>query len=123
MKTHLNPKEEEIMKILWKLEKGFVKEILAEIPEPRPPYTSVSTLVRKLQERGFVGYDAFGKTHRYYPILTEEEYKRDSFSKLFKEYFKGSYKNMVSHFVKEHDADIDELENILEDMKKKLNQK
>jgi len=116
---HLNPKEEEIMRILWKLQKAFVKEIVAEIPEPRPPYTSVSTIVRKLQERGVVGYDAFGKTHRYYPVLTEEIYKNQSFSKLFTDYFKGSYKNMVSHFIKQHDADIDELEQILEEMKKK----
>lgn len=116
---HLNPKEEEIMRILWKLQKAFVKEIVAELPEPRPPYTSVSTIVRKLQERGVVGYDAFGKTHRYYPVLTEEVYKNQSFSKLFTDYFKGSYKNMVSHFIKQHDADIDELEQILEEMKKK----
>lgn len=106
------------MKILWKLKKGFVKEIIAEMNEPRPPYTSVSTIVRKLQERGLVGYDAFGKTHRYYPILTEEEYTSQSFSKLFKEYFKGSYKNMVSHFITNHDANIEELEDILEEMKK-----
>lgn len=123
MKIHLNPKEEEIMQVLWKLQKGFVKEIVAEFPEPRPPYTSVSTIVRKLQERGIVGHDAFGKTHRYYPILTEEEYKSESFTKLFKEYFKGSYKNMVSHFIKEHNANIEELESILEEMKKKNNNK
>ncbi len=119
MKEHLNPKEEEIMKILWRLQKGFVKEIIAEMPKPRPPYTSVSTIVRKLKERGVVGYDAFGKTHRYFPILTEEEYRKQSFTKLFKEYFNGSYEKMVSFFLKEHSTNIDELEKILKEIKQK----
>ncbi len=121
MKLHLNPKEEEIMKILWKLKKGFVKEIVEEMPNPKPPYTSVSTLVRKLQERGIVGYDAFGKTHRYYPILTEGEYKKQHFSKFFKEYFNGSYEKMVSFFLKEQNVDIGELEKILKEIKEKEN--
>ncbi len=121
MKIHLNPKEEEVMNILWKLKKGFVKEIVAEMPKPHPPYTSVSTLVRKLQERGVVGFDAFGKTHRYYPILSEEEYRKASFSKLFKEYFNGSYEKMVSFFLKEQNANIDDLEKILTEIKNKEN--
>lgn len=118
MQSYLNPKEEEVMKVLWKLRKAFVKEIVAEFPEPKPPYTSVSTIVRKLEARGVVGYDAFGKTHRYFPVLTQEEYRRNSFKKLFSNYFGGSYKSMVSFFLKEENADIDELERILEEIKK-----
>lgn len=123
MKSYLNPKEEQVMQILWKLRKAFVKEIVAEMPEPRPPYTSISTLVRKLEDRGVVGYDAFGKTHRYFPILTEEEYRKNSFKKLFSNYFGSSYESMVSFFLKEENADIAELEQILEEIKKKENLK
>ncbi len=107
------------MKILWRIQKGFIKEIIAEMPKPQPPYTSVSTIVRKLQERGIIGHDAFGKTHRYYPILSQEEYRNQSFSKLFKEYFNGSYEKMVSYFLQENRDNIEELEKLLKDIKKK----
>ncbi len=119
MNPYLNPKEEEVMKILWKIKKGFVKEIIAEMPKPHPPYTSVSTLVRRLEERNIVGHDAFGKTHRYYAILTEQDYTKQTFFKFFKDYFQGSHEKMVSFFVKEQNTDIKELENILEEIKKK----
>ncbi len=110
------------MRILWKLGRGFVKEIVAEMPDPKPPYTSVSTLVRKLQDKGVIGHEEFGKTHRYYPILTEDQYKSSSFSKLFSHYFNGSVEGMVSFFLKEKKASVEELEAILKEIKKKEEQ-
>lgn len=119
MNIHLNPKEEEIMQILWRLKKAFVKEIVAEMAKPRPPYTSVSTLVRKMQDRNLVGHDEFGKTHRYYPVLTKEGYRKQRFGNLFKNYFQGSPEQVVSFFLKEQKVSVDELEAILEQMKNK----
>ena len=69
----LTKAEEEVMQYLWKLEKAFVKEILEQMPEPKPAYNTVSTIVRILEQKGFLGFEAFGKSHRYYPLITKED--------------------------------------------------
>ena len=79
----LNEKEEQIMQVLWRMERAFVKEILAELPEPKPPITTVSSIVRKLEGEGLIGHEAFGKTHRYYPIVKKSEYRRSFFSGFY----------------------------------------
>lgn len=113
----LTRKEEEIMQILWKLKKGFVKEILAELPEPKPSYNTVSTIVRILEKKEFVSYEAFGKTHRYFPLISKLAYKKQLFTGLLKDYFDNSYQSMFSFLVKEKEL----TESEIEEMKKIIN--
>ncbi|HEV7382123.1 MAG TPA: BlaI/MecI/CopY family transcriptional regulator [Dyadobacter sp.] len=105
--------EEEIMRILWQLKKAFVKDILAEMPEPKPAYNTVSTIIRILEKKEVVGYTAYGKTHEYYPLITEEEYKRFEVQNLMSNYFGNSLPNLVSFFVKENDLKSRELDEIM----------
>ena len=109
----LTNKEEEIMQVLWTLEKGFVKDIMAGLPEENH-YNTVSTVVRNLEEKGFVGHNAYGKTHQYYPLVSKEDYTRRFMKVALKRYFDNSYKSMVSFFAKEEDISAEELREILE---------
>lgn len=110
----LTNKEEEIMHILWKLKKAFVKEVMAEITVDPPHYNTLSTIVRNLEEKGYVAYNAYGKTHQYYPIVTIEEYRKKFMNTAIDNYFNSSYKNMVSFFAKEEKITAAELREILE---------
>jgi len=110
----LTPKEEEVMQALWKLKKAFVKEILTEMPNGKLHYNTVSTLVRKLEEKGFVGYEAFGKTHRYYPNVSKEAYSSYFMKNASQKFFDSSYKKMVSFFAQEKKISAEELREILE---------
>ncbi|WPO78138.1 BlaI/MecI/CopY family transcriptional regulator [Flavobacterium sp. KACC 22761] len=109
----LTNKEEEIMHILWKLKKAFVKEIQAEITEEQPHYNTLSTIVRNLEEKGYVNHNAFGNTHQYYPIVSIEEYRKGFMSTAIDNYFNSSYKSMVSFFAKEEKISANELREIL----------
>jgi len=109
----LTNKEEEIMHILWKLKKAFVKEVMVEIIEEQPHYNTLSTIVRNLEEKGFVSHHAFGNTHQYYPIVSLEEYRKRFMHTAIDNYFNSSYKNMVSHFAKEEKISAAELREIL----------
>ena len=114
--------EEEIMRILWQLKKAFVKDILAEMPEPKPAYNTVSTIIRILEKKEVVGYTAYGKTHEYYPLISEEEYKRFEMQQLMVNYFDNSLPNLVSFFVKENDLkskDLDEIMKLINEHKNK----
>ena len=106
------------MQILWKLKKAFVKEILAEMPTPRPPVTTVSSLVRKLEKEGLVGFEAFGKTHRYFPQLSQSEYGKNSLRSVLKNYFGGSPERVLSFFLEEQELDQEELNRLLEKIRK-----
>ena len=109
----LTNKEEEIMMILWRLEKAFVKEILAEMPDDKPHYNTLSTIVRNLEEKGFVSHQAFGNTHRYYPVVSKDEYRQKFVNATIAEYYDDSYKSLVSFFAKEEKISIDELKEII----------
>jgi BlaI family penicillinase repressor len=109
----LTNKEEEIMHILWKLKKAFVKEVMAEITEDQPHYNTLSTIIRNLEEKGYVSYNAFGNTHQYYPIVTLEDFRKRFMSTAIDNYFNSSYKNMVSFFAKEQKITAAELREIL----------
>ncbi|WP_343023010.1 BlaI/MecI/CopY family transcriptional regulator [Flavobacterium sp. PL12] len=109
----LTNKEEEIMHIIWKLKKAFVKEVMAEITEDQPHYNTLSTMVRNLEEKGYVAYNAFGNTHQYYPIVPIEEYRKKFMNTAIDNYFNSSYKNMVSFFAKEEKISAEELREIL----------
>lgn len=109
----LTNKEEEIMHILWKLKKAFVKEVMAEITEDQPHYNTLSTIVRNLEEKGYVAHNAFGNTHQYYPIIAIEDYRKGFMNTAIDHYFNSSYKNMVSFFAKEEKISAEELREIL----------
>lgn len=115
----LTNKEEEIMQILWKLEKAFVKEVMAEITNEQPHYNTLSTIIRNLEEKGFVSHQAFGNTHQYFPIVTKEAYRKKFMHTAIDNYFNSSYKNMVSFFAKEEKISAAELREILEMIEKK----
>ena len=110
----LTNKEEQIMRILWKLNKAFVKEVMAEISEEQPHYNTLSTIIRNLEEKGFVSHNAFGKTHQYFPIVKMEDYRKRFMNTAIDTYFNSSYKNMVSFFAEEEKISAEELREILE---------
>lgn len=115
----LTNKEEEIMHILWKLEKAFVKDVLAEIKNEKPHYNTLSTIIRNLEEKGYVSYNAYGKTHQYFPIISKENYRKRFFSNAIDNYFNSSYKNVVSFFAKEEKISVEELKEIIDLIEKK----
>jgi len=104
--------EEQIMQILWKIEKGFINDLLPNFPDPKPAYNTVSTIIRILEKKGFVGYHAYGKSHQYFPLITKKDYTRSFLKRFLTGYFENSYKEMVSFFAKEDNISIEELEEI-----------
>ena len=115
----LTNKEEEIMHILWRLKKAFVKDVLAEIKENKPHYNTLSTIIRNLEDKSYVSYNAYGKTHQYYPIISKEDYKTRFMNTAIENYFNNSYKNVVSFFAKEEKISVDELKEIIALIEKK----
>lgn len=109
----LTNKEEEVMQVLWKLEKAFVKEMLGEFKEEKPHYNTLSTIIRILEEKGFVSHKSFGNTHQYFPLVSKEEYSKKYMSNAIENYFNNSYKNMVSMFAKEEKISAEDLREIL----------
>ncbi len=114
----LTKAEEDIMQILWQLQKANVKAIIELFPDPKPAYNTVSTIVRILESKGFVGYEKQGKGHMYFPIIEKHEYSNQSINKLVNNYFQGSFKSMVSFFVKKNDMNIEDLESVLKEINK-----
>lgn len=117
----LTNKEEQVMQILWKIESGFVNDILEHIPEPKPHYNTLSTIVRLLEEKGFVAHRSYGKSHQYYPKISLEAYRSVYVKESIKKYFGDSVPNLVSYFVKEgnlSEEEIRELMSIIENNKK-----
>jgi predicted transcriptional regulator len=113
----LTKAEEEVMQILWQLEKCNVAAIIKELPEPKPAYNTVSTIVRILESKGFVDHEQEGKGYLYFPLLKKSDYSNQSINKLVDGYFQGSFKSMVSFFMKKNDMSLSELESILKDIK------
>ena len=119
MNKELTKAEEEIMQVLWKLDSAFVKEVIDEMLEPKPAYNTVSTIVRILEQKGFVGHETKGKSHRYHPLVSKEAYTRSFMKSVVSRYFKGSYRQMVSFFTQEDNLSLTELEALLEELKNK----
>lgn len=105
--------EEQIMQIIWQIEKGFVKDVIDLLPLPKPAYNTVSTIIRILETKGFVAHYAFGKSHQYYALISKEDYKRYATEKLMGGYFENSVESMFSFFVKEEKIDLDDVDEIL----------
>lgn len=113
--------EEQIMQILWEKGAALVHDILKEFPEPRPAYNTVSTIVRILEQKGFVDHKAYGRTYEYFPLITKKEYTRAYFRNFVANYFGNSYKSVASFFAKEENLSIEELEDIRQLMDEVIN--
>ena len=116
----LTKAEEQVMQILWEVKKGFVKDVLAKMPEPKPAYNTVSTIIRILEKKGFVGYNAYGKTHEYYPIVDKTAYSNFYLKNFIGGYFGGSFQKLVSFFAKENDMEIKEFESLMKHVESDL---
>jgi BlaI family transcriptional regulator, penicillinase repressor len=109
----LTKTEERIMQIIWQLEKCFVKDIIEKLDdEPKPPYTTISSVVRILETKGFVGHKAYGKTHEYFPLITREEFGKSSFRRMFREYFEGKPEKVLSFMMEDEKLSPDEIEQL-----------
>lgn len=109
----LTKAEEQIMQVMWEIKQGFVKDVIAELPEPKPAYNTVSTIIRILEGKGFIDHEAFGTTHRYFPIVNIEDYKNFASEKLLNSYFGNSVEKMFSFFIKREKVDLKEADQIL----------
>ena len=116
----LTKAEEQLMQVLWKLNEGFVNDIIDQLPDPKPAYNTVSTIVRILERKGFVGHKAFGKTHQYFPLVSKKEYTRKFMKQFMGNYFGSSFKEMVSFFAKEDNMSIREIETLMEEVKRDI---
>lgn len=110
----LSKREEEIMQIIWRLEQAFAKEVINEMPDPKPHYNTVATIMRILEDKGFLAHESFGKTFRYYPIVSKEDYKARHLKDIVKKYFDESYPQMLAYFAKKEDLSQKDLKEILE---------
>jgi BlaI family penicillinase repressor len=122
MKT-LTKAEEQIMQAVWKLDKAFLREIVDAMPNPKPHQNTVATLLKILIDKEFVGINNIGRHHQYYPLISKDEYSKRSIKQLAKNYFEGSFSNVVSFLVKENNISVEELEGLLQQIKKQQNQK
>ena len=119
----LTKAEEQVMQVLWKLEKGFLREIVDNMPMPKPHQNTVATLLKILVEKEFVTATVLGRQHLYSPSISKDEYSKRTMKQIIKGYFEGSFGNVVSFMVKENNISIEELESLLAQIKKQQNQK
>lgn len=119
----LTKAEEQVMQILWEIEKGFVKDVLEKMSKPKPAYNTVSTIIRILERKGFVSYKAYGKTHEYFPIIEKNKYRSFFLKTMIGSYFGGSFERLVSFFAKDNDMDIHEMEELLKNVQQDIDEK
>lgn len=118
-KNHLNKNEETVMRILWKLEKAFLKEVVQEFPEPKLPSTTIASIIKKLEVNGLIDHETFNKSHQYFPVLKEDQYKHVELKSLLGNYFNSSMSELVSFFMNKENTDIEDLEKLYEEIKSK----
>ncbi len=117
----LTKAEDQIMQILWQLKTAFVKDVIEKLPNPKPAYNTVSTIIRILEKKGFVSFKAYGKTHEYFPIIDKDEYSNYYLNSFMGRYFKGSFQDLVSFFAKENKMNVTEMEEMMKRVEKDLN--
>ncbi|MEP7238405.1 MAG: BlaI/MecI/CopY family transcriptional regulator [Ferruginibacter sp.] len=115
----LTKAEEQIMQVIWKLDKAFLREIIDELPEPKPHNNTVATIIKILVDKEFVAINLFGRTHQYYPLVSKDAYSKTTMKSFVKGYFEGSFSNAVSFMVKENNLSVEDLEMLLKQLKKK----
>lgn len=115
----LTKAEEQVMQVIWKLDKAFLREIIDGLPNPKPHNNTVATIIRILVEKEFVGVTVYGRMHQYHPLVSKELYSKSTLKSFVKGYFEGSFSNAVSFMVKENSLSVDELELLLKQLKKK----
>jgi BlaI family transcriptional regulator, penicillinase repressor len=118
----LTKAEEQVMHFIWKLEKAFLKDIVDEFPEPKPAYTTISTVIRVLVNKGFINYNAYGKVHEYFPLVSKDDYFRSHFKGVVKNFFSGSVSNFTSFFTNDEELNLTELEQIKKMIEKKISE-
>lgn len=116
----LTKAEDQIMQLLWDQEKAFVKDIVEQMPNPKPAYNTVSTIIRILEKKGFIGHNAYGKTHEYYPLISRKDYTKTYMKNFMRNYFSGSFQEMVSFFAREDNMSVSDLDELMEDVKRDL---
>lgn len=121
--NELTKAEEQVMQILWKIEKGFVKDVMAHFAEPKPAYNTVSTIIRILEKKGFVGHKAYGKTYEYFPLISKKDYTKSFFKGFLNRYFNNSFRQLVSFFSNEEEMSIEEMEKIMKMMEEEIKSK
>jgi predicted transcriptional regulator len=114
----LTKAEEQIMQTIWNLDKAFLRDIVEELPDPKPHQNTVATILKILVEKDFVGVNVFGRMHQYYPLVSKEAYSESTMKNLVKGYFEGSFSNAVSFMVKENNLSLEDLELLLSQLKK-----
>ena len=117
----LTKAEEQVMQVLWNIGKGFVKDVIEQLPDPKPAYNTVSTIIRILEKKGFVGYNSYGKTHEYYPLVDKNSYRRFYLENFMDNYFSGSFQHLVSFFAKEHEISLSEMEELFKMVEEDIN--
>lgn len=117
----LTKAEEQVMQVVWKLDRAFLREIVETMPNPKPHQNTVATLLKILIEKEFVAAEVLGRQHRYSALISKQEYSGKSIRQLAKNYFEGSFSNVVSHLVKENNISVEELESLLKQIKKQQN--
>jgi BlaI family transcriptional regulator, penicillinase repressor len=123
MMKNLTKAEEQVMQVLWKLDKAFLGQITDAMPTPKPHQNTVATILKILVEKEFVGLTVLGRNHEYYPIVSKEEYSKGKMKQIVKGYFEGSFSNVVSFMVKERNISVGELEKLLDQIKKQQTKK
>jgi len=119
----LTKAEEQVMQALWKVERAFLRQIVDAMPAPKPHQNTVATLLKILVEKEFVGVTVLGRHHEYFPLVTKDEYSKRTIKQIVKGYFEGSFSNVVSFMVKEKNISVEELEKLLQEIKKQKNQR
>ncbi len=117
---YLTNAEEQVMKILWKLEKAFIRELMNEFPDPKPAQTTVFTLLKRIMDKGFVGFRQYGNSREYYPLISKSDYFSGQLSSMIKDFFNNSTAQFASYFATEADMTKEELEELREIVDKKL---
>jgi predicted transcriptional regulator len=117
-KMKLTKAENEVMLIIWEMERGLVSDMIEKLPDPKPPHSTISSIVRILEKKGFVGHKAYGRTHEYFPLVSKDDYSRNSIQQLASDYFGGSMNRLVSFIAEEEDLDLKQIGELLNRIEK-----
>ena len=117
MIMELTKAETQVMQILWNIEKGFIKDILEYFHDPKPAYTTVATIFRILEKKGFVGYKAYGNAYQYFPLVSMAEYSKNYVNPIFRRYFKGSICEVVTFFAANNKIKVKDMEEAIQVLK------